>query len=99
MTLPSVTHRPGTDSASGTFELQSNGKSVGHLSYSLPDAATMTVDYVEVSPALRGKGMGEHLVSAAAAWARKTKRKVVPLCSYARAVMRRSKAYQDVLKP
>jgi predicted GNAT family acetyltransferase len=92
MTSPSVTHRPGKDASSGTFELRSNGKSVGHLSYSLPDAATMTVDYVEVSPTLRGKGMGERLVNAAVAWALENKRQVVPLCSYARAVMSRKNA-------
>jgi predicted GNAT family acetyltransferase len=93
-----VTHRPGKDAASGTFELKSNGKSVGYLSYSLPDARTMTIDYVEVSSPLQGKGMGQHLVGAAVAWARETKRQVVPHCSYARAVMTRKKAYQDVLK-
>jgi predicted GNAT family acetyltransferase len=98
MTSPSVTHRPAQDASAGTFELKSNGKSVGHLSYSLPDSGTMTIDYVEVSPALQGKGMGERLVGAAVAWARETRRQVVPHCSYARAVMRRKKAYQDVLK-
>jgi len=98
MTDPSVTHRPEKDTSSGRFELMAHGKSVGHLEYSLPDARTMTVDYVEVSPALRGKGMGEQLVDAAVAWARKTKRQVVPHCSYARAVMSRKPAYQDVLQ-
>lgn len=98
MTTPSVTHRPEKDGTDGSFELMSNGTRVGHLSYSLPDSGTMTVDYVEVSPAFRGKGMGEHLVGAAVAWARETKREVVPLCSYARTVMRRKKEFQDVLK-
>ncbi len=98
MTSPTVTHRPGKDASAGTFDLLSNGKSVGHLSYSLPDAGTMTIDYVEVSPTLRGKGMGEQLVGAAVAWARETKREVVPFCSYARTVMHRKKEFQDVLK-
>lgn len=58
----------------------------------------MNVDYVEVSPALRGKKMGERLVDAAVMWARENKRLIVPRCSYARAVMARTDAYQDVMK-
>ena len=99
MTSPSFRHRPEKTASRGTFDLEVGGKSVGHLSYSLPDAKTMNVDYVEISPALRGKRMGEQLIAAAVAWARKNKRQIVPHCSYAAAVMARPVAYQDVLAP
>lgn len=97
MAEPAVSHHPGKDGARGTFDLNINGKRLGFLSYSL-DEKTLAIDYVQVDPSLRGKGMGEQLVRAAVEWARGHKRKVVPICSYARAVMRRTKAYQDVLE-
>lgn len=75
----------------GTFDLSVDRKRLGHLVYSLPDQATLTIDYVHVDPSLRGQGMGQQLVAAALDWAREESRQVVPLCSYARAVMARQK--------
>lgn len=82
----------------GTFELTIDGKRRGHLSYAIAEDATVTIDYVEVDPSLRGKGMGKQLIDEAVAWARKNGARVQPFCSYARAVMARSKEYDDVLK-
>jgi hypothetical protein len=80
--------RPGTR---GKFDLLIGGKRLGHLDYSLPDKETLTIDYVEVDPSLRGQGMGQKLVAAAIEWARTGSRHVIPHCSYARAVMARNK--------
>ena len=90
-----IAHRPESDSR-GTFDLESEGRRIGFLSYSADDE-TVVIDYVQVDPSLRGKGMGEKLVAAAVDWARATKKKVTPICSYARALMRRTKAFHDVL--
>ena len=87
-------NRPGKN---GTFDLLIGRERLGHLNYSLPDTATLTIDYVEVDRSLRGQGMGQKLVGAAVEWARETSRKVIPHCSYARAVMARTTEYQDVL--
>jgi predicted GNAT family acetyltransferase len=91
-----ISHHPESD-ARGTFDLESEGNRIGFLSYSVDDE-TVVIDYVQVDPSLRGKGMGEKLVAAAVDWARATKRKVTPICSYARAVMRRTEAYHDILE-
>jgi predicted GNAT family acetyltransferase len=86
----------------GSFELTIDGKVSGHLSYSIATDQkkdqTLEIEYVEVNPSLRGKGVGKQLVDAAVAWAREQGRRVEPLCSYARAVMSRSKEYDDVLR-
>ena len=89
--------RTGASDRHGTFELTIDGKVSGHLSYSIAGDKTLEIEYVEVDPALRGQSMGKQLVDAAVAWARETNRRVEPLCSYARAVMARSKDYDDVL--
>ena len=81
----------------GTFELTIDGKPQGHLVYTVAGGQTVEIDYVEVDPSLRGQGMGKRLIDAAVDWARLDGRKVQPLCSYARAVMTRSKEYDDVL--
>jgi len=80
----------------GTFDLTIDGRKMGFLSYSL-DSADMVVDYVQVDPSLRGQGRGEELVRAAVEWARANNRKIVPICSYARAVMKRKTEFHDVL--
>ena len=73
----------------GLFKLSVNGRQRGHLLFTLPDRKTMNIDYVEVDPSLRGQGVGKQLVDAAVAWADEHGRRVVPLCSYARAVLAR----------
>lgn len=94
----SITHVPGKPASRGSFELRIDGKRRGHLAYSLPDDETITLDYVEVNPELNGKGFGAKLVGEAVKWARGHKRQVVPHCSFARAVMHRTKEFQDVLR-
>ncbi len=99
MTLPSITRRHVEGTASGTFDLEADGKSGGYLSYRLTGDATMIVEFVEVDPSLRGQGMGERLVGAAVEWARANGRQIVPHCAYARVVLTRTAAYRDVYKP
>ncbi|HEX5070067.1 MAG TPA: GNAT family N-acetyltransferase [Vicinamibacterales bacterium] len=92
-----IARNGGSSGRDGTFDLTVNRKGLGHLDYSLPDKGTLTIDYVQVDPSLRGQGMGQKLVAAAVAWARQESRKVVPYCSYARAVMARTDDYKDVM--
>jgi hypothetical protein len=90
MTEAAITRRQDEAASRGTFDLTRDGTRIGYLSYSLTGDATMTIDDVEVDPALRGKGLGEQLVAAAVEWARANEHRAVPLCSYARAVMGRT---------
>jgi hypothetical protein len=71
------------------FVLRLDGERFGFLEFTRPEVGVMRIEYVEVSPELRGTGLGKQLVEKAVAFARETKLKVVPICSYARAVIQR----------
>jgi predicted GNAT family acetyltransferase len=71
----------------------------GHLcvaDYRL-DGNRMQMTHTEVHPALEGRGIAAGLVRAALHHARASGLKVVPLCSYVRAYMRRHPDTQDLL--
>ena len=71
------------------FVLRVDGARLGYLEFTTPDAGVMRIEYVEVSPELRGTGLGKQLVEKAVAFATNASLKVVPICSYARAVIQR----------
>lgn len=74
------------------FVLRIDGERFGFLAFTRPDAGVMHIDYVEVSSELRGTGLGRQLVEKAVAFAKDAGLKVVPICSYARAVIQRDPA-------
>ncbi len=80
------------------FVLRVDGDRVGFLEYTRPEAGVMRIEYVEVSPELRGTGLGRQLVARAVEFARDAKLRVVPICSYARAVIERDPAMADTLR-
>jgi len=80
----------------GLFFLEEDGRQVGELHYQLSDGL-MVITHTEVARALRGGGLARALVDAAAAWAREQKLKVWPACSYARAVLQRSREHADLV--
>ncbi len=80
------------------FVLRINGERLGFLDYAPTPAGEMRIDYVEVDPALRGGGHGRKLVEAAVAFARERHWRVVPICSYARAVIERDPVLSTELR-
>jgi predicted GNAT family acetyltransferase len=81
----------------GHFVLNQKGARIGTLDYRAGPAGPVYIDFVQISPATRGTGLGKRLVEAAVAWARESKRSVVPICSYSRAVIERDSTLRDVL--
>lgn len=57
----------------------------------------ITIDYVYVSQALRRQGIGKILVDKVVEYARIEEKKIIPVCSYAKKVLRENKKYTDVL--
>ena len=71
------------------FVLRLDGERHGFLEFTRPEGGIMRIEYVEVSPALRGTGLGKQLVATAVTFAKDAGLRVVPICSYARAVIQR----------
>lgn len=79
------------------FVLRINGERHGYLEFTRPEVGLMRIEYVEVSPGMRGTGLGRQLVSKAMQFARETELRVIPICSYARAVIQRDPAMSPLL--
>ena len=79
------------------FVLRIDGERLGFLEFTRPDVGVMRIEYVEVSPELRGTGLGRQLVAKAVDFARDAKLRIVPICSYARAVIQRDPAMSSLL--
>ena len=80
------------------FVLRIDGERQGYLEFTRPEVGLMRIEYVEVSPALRGTGLGRQLVEKAVDFAKDAKLRVVPICSYARAVITRDPAMSATLR-
>lgn len=70
---------------------------LGEIVYSRAQDGIITVEHTEVDPSLKGKNVGKQLVNAVADWARKEHLKVIPQCTYARAVMQKDPSFNDIL--
>jgi uncharacterized protein len=87
--------RHAEEGARGEFFVEQGGKRVAELTYSMSGASAI-VGHTWVEPSLRGGTLASDLVEAAVQWARAGDRKIVPACSYVRAVFARTPAYADV---
>ncbi|MHB8286731.1 MAG: GNAT family N-acetyltransferase [Caulobacteraceae bacterium] len=79
----------------GRFELDVEGQ-VAFADYRR-QPGRLVIPYVEAPPALRGTGAAGRLMEGVLAAARAEGRKVVPVCSYAAAYMRRHKQHRDLM--
>ncbi|HUL95865.1 MAG TPA: GNAT family N-acetyltransferase [Usitatibacter sp.] len=85
-----VRHEP------GAFFVEHEGRRIATLTYS-ESGRDAIVDHTWVDPAMRGGGDAKRMVEALVAWAREGHRKIVPVCSYVRAVIR-GREYDDIRK-
>lgn len=79
----------------GAFVLLVDGKRVARLTYAVA-GSNVTLDHTYVDIALRRKGIGRQLVKAAVDWARAEHHRLLPTCSFAKAVFDKTPEYADV---
>jgi len=57
----------------------------------------MIIDHTRVLEGFEGRGIARQMVLAAVDFARTNSRQIIPVCSYAQAVLTRTDEYQDIL--
>jgi predicted GNAT family acetyltransferase len=83
--------------ADGRFYVERGGRTLAELRYEMDDEGHAVLEHTRVDDVLRGEGVARQLLDAAVAWARATGTRVVPVCSYARAIFHRDHSLSDVL--
>lgn len=85
-----VTHNPAND----TFEVWIDGQ-LSKLDY-IQDAKNFVIAHVGVYPEHRGQGVAGKIVEAALQYAKENSLRVIPMCSYAAAYIRRNPQYMGL---
>jgi len=87
-----VTQNPGEN----RFETSIEGYP-GRLDY-IQDGKNFVITHVGVHPELRGQGVAARIVEASLEYAKQNSLRVIPMCSYAAAYMRRHPEYAGLMK-
>lgn len=87
-----VYHNP----AENRFEIHL-GDDLAELTYAWRGENTLILIHTGVPPAWEGRGIGSRLVKAALEYAREHNYRIVPLCSFVAAYLRRHPEYQDLV--
>lgn len=82
--------------AEGRFQI-GDGEAVAVLEYELSDGE-IALTHTEVAPELEGRGLAGKLARAALEYARERGLKVVPLCGYVEAYIRRHPEYAPLVR-
>jgi predicted GNAT family acetyltransferase len=81
----------------GVFFVEENGERLAEMTYTMSGPSKMIIDHTEVSKKLAGKGIGKQLVTKGVEYARENKMKILPLCSFAKALFEKVPEFADVL--
>lgn len=85
------------DEKHGSFEAFIDGRRAGTMTYTWAGEERFIIDHTEVEEAYNGKGVGKEMLLAAVDFARKNRKKIIPLCPFAKASFQKSEELQDVL--
>jgi uncharacterized protein len=85
------------DGKTGMFFINQEDEKVAELVYSWRAKDRIIIEHTGVDDVLKGKGAGKELVEKAVEFAREKNIKIVPSCPFAKSVIDKNKAFQDVL--
>ncbi len=84
------------DDNEGVFFIEENGELSAEMVYR-KEPGRLIIEHTEVDETLRGQNIGFQLVECGVEYARKNDLKIVPLCRFANAIIKKHKEFQDVL--
>ena len=81
----------------GYFVATENSVEAGTISYVMSGETKLIIEHTIVKPTYEGHGLGKKLVLAVVDYARANNIKILPECSFARALFDKTPEIQDVL--
>ena len=87
------------DGAKGKFFISSDQGMLAEMTYVMSTPQLMIIDHTEVSPTLKGQGVGARLVKAGVDHARANGVRIIPLCPFAKKEFERHPEYAEVAIP
>lgn len=70
---------------------------LAEMTYLREEPNTLVIDHTEVADELRGQNIGYQLVHNAVEYARSQHLKIIPMCTFAKAVIDKKPEFRDVL--
>jgi len=86
------------DSKHGKYFILENDKEVASMTFTWAGTQKFIIDHTEVDASQKGKGLGLQLLKKAVEDARTNGLKIIPLCPFANAMMKKHTEFQDVLR-
>jgi predicted GNAT family acetyltransferase len=81
----------------GYFVATENSVEVGRITYVMAGPTKLVIEHTEVNPTYEGNGIGKKLVFATVDYARENNLKILPLCTFAKALFDKTPEIHDVL--
>ena len=81
----------------GSFFIEIEGKQEAEMTFVFAGEDKIIIDHTGVNPGNEGKGLGKQMVAQAVTYAREKKKKIIPLCPFAKKVFDKTPEFRDVL--
>jgi len=81
----------------GRFVLLEDGKEAGEMTFVWDGENSIIIEHTNVGKEYGGKGYAKQLMNKAVAFARKNEVKIVPVCSFVKAMFEKDESIRDVL--
>ncbi len=91
----SVSHKK--EKGKGLFFIEADNEVIAEMTYTIPSPDKIIIDHTEVDEDLRGGQLGFQLVEAGVEYARAHRLKIIPLCTFASAIINKKPEFHDVL--
>jgi predicted GNAT family acetyltransferase len=79
------------------YEVSADGEVVGFSAYHLIDRGVYALPHVEIDPAFEGKGVASRLMRDSLDHIRARGLKIVPICPFAQAYLKKNPSYADLV--